>query len=159
MKAGSRFAALGVGLALLFGGIAWAQAPHRNNGPDIPLNDAVGQFWSLATQADAGNNQRPVVVTTASQVFANAPVAGSVTTGGTFQQALATSVAQNGCTIQNTSAGVLFVFVGGTAASEAASFQVPAAGYFSCNQGGSTLQNEIQVTSATTGATFVVVSW
>ncbi len=130
-----------------------------DSGPNIPLNDAVGQFWSLKTQADATGNQSPIVATAGAHVTSTQS-AGTVTTGGTFQTALAANTARNGCTIQNTQASaVLYVFFGATgSATEAASFQVAAGASISCQQGPILLTDNVAVTAAASSATYVVNS-
>ncbi len=134
------------------------EAVGHDTGPNIPLNDAVGQFWSLATQSDASGNQQPIAATTglkATSTLSN----GSVATGGTFQTALAANSARDGCLIQNTGSAALYVFLGATGAAEAQSFQIAAGATFSCSQGQSVLTDEVQVTSGTAGETFVVDTW
>ena len=91
---------------------------------------------------------------------ASTPVAGSVATANTFQSALAANPARKGCTIQNTSAGTLYAYFGSPgSATLAASLQTPAGGSVSCaSPSGVVSSSQVSVTSATAGATFVVVS-
>lgn len=153
-------AGLAVAAALLLSAVApdVVRAVGRDVGPNIPLNDAAGNFWSLATQPDASGNQQPIVAQAglkATSTLSN----GSVATGGTFQTALAANTARNGCLIQNTGTAALYVFLGATGATEAQSFQLAAGASFSCSQGQSVLTDEVQVTSGTAAVTFVVDAW
>lgn len=144
-------------LLLAWGPVA-VEAIGHDTGPNIPLNDAVGQFWSLATQSDASGNQQPIVATTGLKVTSTLSN-GSIAAGGTFQVALATDTARNGCLLQNTGTAPIYLFLGASGATEAQSFQVAAGSTFSCSQGQSVLTDEIQVTSGTAGDTFVVDRW
>ena len=152
-------AGFAIAAILLLAGPPVLRAVGFDTGPNIPLNDAVGQFWSLATQADSSNNQSPIVATQG-QRATSTEIAGSVTTGGTFQAALASSAVRKGCTIQNTqTSAVLYVFFGATgSATEAKSFQVAAGASISCQQGSVVLTDNVAVTAAASSATFVVNS-
>jgi hypothetical protein len=85
---------------------------------------------------------------------------GSVTTANTFQSALAASATRKGCTIYNTSAAVILMFLGAPgSATSAKSIPIPAGGGLSCTAaGGLVITDQISLTSATAGATFVVIS-
>lgn len=88
-------------------------------------------------------------------------VAGTITTHGTFQQALAAKDTRNGCLIQNTSADDEYVFFGPTAsATTAKSFKIAAGNAISCAIGGiADAKDNIAITSgATDGATYVLAS-
>lgn len=104
------------------------------------------------------------VSVTATAVLAVAPVTttqsgGTVTTHGTFQSALASSGARQGCTLQNTSADLEYVFFGATgSATTSNSYQLGAGQSLNCAVGGLAVATDnIAITSKTTdGATFVV---
>lgn len=94
--------------------------------------------------------------------------AGTITTHAVFQQALASNASRKGCTIQNTSTDVEYVFFGATvSATTANSFALGAAsvtggqgGSINCSIGGLQVATDnIAITSkANDGATFVVSS-
>lgn len=86
---------------------------------------------------------------------------GTVTTHGTFQAALASAGGRKGCTVQNTSADVEYVFFGATvSATTTNSFQLAAGQSINCAVGGlSVATDNIAISSKTTdGAAFVVSS-
>lgn len=85
---------------------------------------------------------------------------GSVTTANTFQSALAASSTRRGCAIYNNSTAAELIYLGAPgAASVANAIPVPAGGSFNCGGfQGIVLTDQISITSATAGATFVVVS-
>ena len=98
----------------------------------------------------------PVVVNDESET------AGTIATGGTTQTALAASTARHGCQVINTSTSLEFVGASNpplaplAAATTAAGF----GGAFNCNlTSGFVTQQQINIESATTGATYVVISW
>lgn len=88
------------------------------------------------------------------------PGGGSVTTGGAYQSALAANPSRLDCLIQNTSTQTLRVFVGAPgSATDASAFQIAPGGTFGCGTGnGFTLTDQISVSAANAGATYVVVS-
>ncbi|MEH3121178.1 MAG: hypothetical protein PGN16_04225 [Sphingomonas phyllosphaerae] len=88
------------------------------------------------------------------------PTSGAVASANAFQSALSASPARKGCALYNTSTAAMLVYLGAPAgASAAASIPVPAGGSFNCGSfQGLVLTDQISVTSATAGATFVVVS-
>ena len=127
-------------------------------GPNIALNDALGQFWSLKTQPDAAGNQAPVVATQGIQ-STSTESGSSITTGGVFQSILAPNSARLGCTVQNTGTAVLYVFFGATgSATTANAFQVAAGGSVTCQSGGVVLTDNIAATTAASGGTYVINS-
>ena len=127
-------------------------------GPNIALNDALGQFWSLKTQPDAAGNQAPVVATQGIR-STSTESGGSITLGGTFQSILASNTARLGCTVQNTGTAVLYVFFGATgSATTANAFQVAAGGSIACQNGGVVLTDNVAATTAASGGTYVVNS-
>ncbi len=86
----------------------------------------------------------------------------TVTTGGTFQSALASNANRKGCLIQNpaTATENLFVFFGATgSATTATSFSLPAGAAMSCATGaGFVLTDNVAITGATTGHAYILVS-
>lgn len=84
--------------------------------------------------------------------------AGTVTTGGTFQQVLPANASRTSCLIQNTSAHTAYVYWLATGtASLTNAVQVQAGASFSCiNPSGAPIRTAIQWTTSTTGDTFVV---
>jgi len=90
--------------------------------------------------------------------------AGTITTGGTFQTALAASTGRHGCLIQNQSSHVMFVYMGTLAnATEAKSYQITALGgvkdTFPCNQGPFVLTDAVNITTSANSDPYVVLSW
>lgn len=88
-------------------------------------------------------------------------ISGSVTTGGTAQQASATNPNRRGCTIQNTSAGDLWVNDLGTATAASPSIRVPAGAQYTCGNPGSPLvpNGALSIYGATTGQTWSGREW
>lgn len=115
----------------------------------------VPGYRSQGGQVQDGIGTQPLGVLTATSVAS----AGSVTTGGTFKTAIAANAKRLGCVLQNTSATNMQVYVGSAAlATGAASLNLPANATFNCGQAsGLVITDEIAVTSATAGATFVTV--
>ena len=85
---------------------------------------------------------------------------GAVTTANTYQSALAANASRKGCAIYNTSAAAQLVFLGAPgSANPGSSIPVPAGGSFNCGSfQGLVLTDQISITAATSGATYVVVS-
>lgn len=83
---------------------------------------------------------------------------GTVAVANTFQTVLPANPTRNACLLQNTSTATLLVYPGPLASATAAgSYQVGPGGTFSCSSGAGVINpNEINVTSATAGATFVM---
>ncbi len=120
---------------------------------NFPTSQAVtGTFWQT-TQPISGSVSPTGVTTTSTPV--------TVTTGGTFQSALASNASRKGCLIQNPIAATetLFVFFGpnGSAATNASIGLAPGAS-ISCNAGPNVLTDNVSVEGATTGHAFVVTS-
>lgn len=85
---------------------------------------------------------------------------GSVATANTFQSALAANANRRGCAIYNNSASAELIYLGAPgSASVANAIPLPAGGAFNCGGfQGIVLTDQVSITSATAGATFVVVS-
>ncbi len=85
---------------------------------------------------------------------------GSVATANTFQSALAANATRKGCAIYNNSANAELIYLGAPgSASIANSIPLPAGGAFNCGSfQGIVLTDQISITSATAGSTFVAVS-
>lgn len=85
---------------------------------------------------------------------------GTVATANTFQSALAANANRKGCAIYNNSANAELVFLGAPGSATAASaIPLPAGGSFNCGSfQGIVLTDQISITSATAGSSFVVVS-
>lgn len=90
----------------------------------------------------------------------SATVSGSVATANTFQSALAANANRKGCAIYNTSANAELIFLGAPGTATAAtSIPLPAGGSFNCGSfQGIVLTDQVSITSATAGSTYVVVS-
>jgi len=85
-----------------------------------------------------------------------AETTGTITAGGTFQTLYAANSGRRGCLVQNTASEVLYVFVGGGAASTNSSFQIQPGGTFSCAlTNGQVVTDAIQITTPTTGSRYV----
>jgi len=110
----------------------------------------------------AGQLQDGIGVTNIAPIRSTSTTApGTIASANTFQSALAAAPARKGCAIVNNHASAaLLVYLGAPgAASAAASIPVPAGGQFNCGSfQGLVLTDQISVTSATAGATYVVVS-
>ena len=72
---------------------------------------------------------------------------GGTTSGtvGTFTVAAVSQPERRGCTIQNTSSGILYVFFGSGVATTGASFQIGIGGFIICEQPGLVISNQIQL--------------
>ncbi len=120
------------------------------------FRDTAGQLQQsqgvvvLNADGTSGGIPQPVTSTTTN---------GSVTTANTFQSALAASPTRKGCAIYNNSAAAELVFLGAPGSATAANaIPLPAGGSFNCGSfQGIVLTDQISITSATAGATFVVV--
>jgi hypothetical protein len=85
----------------------------------------------------------------------------TVTTGGTFQSALAASVSRKGCVVQNptTATEPLYVYFGATgSATTATSISLAPGQSVSCNSGPLVLTDNVAVTATTSAHAFVVMS-
>lgn len=105
----------------------------------------------LNADGTAGGFPQAVTSTTAN---------GAVTAANAFQSALAASPSRKGCAIYNTSANSEMIFLGSPAsATTARGIPLPAGGAFNCGSfQGIVLTDQISITSATAGSTYVVVS-
>jgi hypothetical protein len=126
-----------------------------------PINAPAGSLNSTAIYCDDGTATAALcnfgggTPTTANSTTVN----GAVQTANAFQSALAASPTRKGCLIVNTSTAVELVFLGAPASATAAKAIPLAAGQnFSCAAGPVVVADQISITSATAGATFVVVS-
>lgn len=125
----------------------------------------VGQHMPQ-TQDTTGRGCGNSIATVAAKAVTTTETGGTVTTHTTFQSALASDAARNGCTIQNTSVDTEYVFFGATvSATTSNSFALgPASvaggqgGSINCAVGGlATATDNVAITSKTNdGATFVV---
>jgi hypothetical protein len=122
---------------------------------------AAAQVTAESYRNAAGQLQDGIGITNIAPIRStSAPTAGSVATANAFQSALTASAARKGCALYNTSAATILLFLGAPGTATAAtSIPVPAGGSFNCGSfQGLVLTDQISVTSATAGATFVVVS-
>lgn len=128
---------------------------------------AQGRFESgtgnqiVVPMGPGGSGPVPVTGTISSTPPATTPSsmsASTVTTGGTFQQALAANAARTSCSIQNTSTHTAFVYWLATGtATLLNSLQVAQGQTFFCqNPVGAPIKTAIQWTTATTADPFVV---
>lgn len=102
----------------------------------------------LATSAQAQQIQPAVASTVTS---------GAIAVTNTFQSVLAQSSLRKGCLVQNTSAAVMYLYLGTTAnATLTNSFQLAAGASFNCTVGGITVGDQISLTGTATTSTFVV---
>lgn len=85
---------------------------------------------------------------------------GSVTIANTFQSALAANANRKGCAIYNNSANAEAIYLGTPGSASAANaIPLPAGGAFNCGSfQGIVLTDQVSITSATAGSTYVVVS-
>ena len=130
-------------------GLAFVPAPSFAQVTAESFRNAAGQL-----QDGVGvTNIAPIRSPSTSQ-------AGTVTSANAFQSVLPASSARKGCAIYNTSAAAMLAFLGAPGSATAAtSIPIPAGGSFNCGSfQGLVLTDQISVTSATAGATFVVVS-
>lgn len=138
-------------LGLLFTAPAFAQviAPAFKN--------QAGQVQ----QADAVLPLRPDGTTAAPPVPATSTTTnGAIATASTFQSALAANANRKGCMVVNNSAAAELVYLGTPGSATAANaIPLPAGGTFNCGSfQGTVLTDQISITSATQGATYVVVA-
>jgi hypothetical protein len=84
----------------------------------------------------------------------------TITTGGTYQQYLASNTARKGCTIQFiTAAHTGYVFFGAAPADTTTSFQLSPGQTLNCTVGNDVLTDAIQLTSSNNSDVFVVNSY
>lgn len=151
MKPSLIWGALAAALALSCASLASAQV-------QVPVvRDTAGRAigaTAVITVDASGNYVVPGVgVTTATST----QTAGTVATANTFQSVLAASSTRRGCLIVNTSAAVEYVFLGAPgSATIPSSFPLAAGQSFSCVAGRIVVADQISMTSATAGASFVV---
>lgn len=86
-------------------------------------------------------------------------VAGSIATASAYQSVLPQNGARKGCVIYNTSAAAMLVYLGNPAAATAGtSIPLAAGGSFNCGSPqGLVVTDQVSITSATQGSTFVAV--
>ena len=108
----------------------------------------------------AGTNSIGTVVTQAAGVTTIQAGGTTSATVGTFVSALVASGTRKGCLVQNTSGSVMYVYLGLTAsATIASSLQISAGGSFGCTSpGGTVVQDNIAVASASASASYVVAA-
>ena len=98
-------------------------------------------------------------VTTSPVAATSTPHSGTITAGGTFQVAIASSSTRLGCTIQNpvTATETLFVFFGanGSATTSNSIGLAPGAAVSCTTQTGAVLTDSVDVDAATTGHAYV----
>jgi hypothetical protein len=111
--------------ALAFALAASSPTPTLDVGPNIPLNDAVGQFWSLKTVNDGSGNQ--IIVTSS-----GAPVTGATNAWSACATATGTSgtsvQAAPGAGLRNYITNITTANVGGSAANSLITIQSDPAG-------------------------------
>lgn len=85
---------------------------------------------------------------------------GSVASASVFQSALAANANRKGCAIYNNSANAEAIYLGAPGSASAANaIPLPAGGAFNCGSfQGIVLTDQVSITSATAGSTYVVVS-
>lgn len=146
-----RFLPVVAGVAAFFCQPVAAQvtAPIYNTPAGNPLS-AQGVILLNSDGTSGGLPQRATSTSTA----------GSVAAANSFQTALAASANRKGCAIYNTSASVELIYLGAPGSATAAtSIPLPAGGSFNCGSfQGIVLTDQISITSASAGATFVVIS-
>ena len=88
-------------------------------------------------------------------------ISGTLTTGGTAQNATGFNPNRRGCVIQNNSTGDLWINDLGTAAATQPSIRVPAGAQYACGSPGSPLapNGALSVFGATTGQTWSGREW
>ena len=105
---------------------------------------------------DAELRASPVAVTVAAGTLTDR--SGTITTGGTAQQIMASNASRKGFSVQNVSSGDLWVRETGTAAAAQPSLKLTSGAYFETPAGyGST--GAVSVFGATTGQAFVAREW
>ncbi|MFZ2996815.1 hypothetical protein [Sphingobium sp.] len=157
------------------GGGGGGDASAANQATQITAEQAIrDRIGDVTAPATGSSNARlesirsllaaPLTVAThaVTGAVAGRPVAstvagGTIAAANTFQSVLASNSNRAGCLIQNTSTAIILVYQGAPgSATAAAANPVGAGGSFACGGAGIVITNEISVTSATAGATFVV---
>ena len=112
---------------------------------------AVSNF--PATQPVSGS-----VTTLPSGVTTTQTAGTTSSTAGTFTSAAAASSTRKGCTLQNTSSAMEYLYLGATASGSATNaFMVSPGGFFSCPApGGVVVQDNIAVAASVASATYVL---
>ena len=114
----------------------------------------IGKVGIDQTTPGTSNN-----VTVTPQAVTVTWAGGSVTTGGAFQSALATSSSRKGCQIQNTSSAIEFINSSGSPTTSNSN-QINPFGTYSCSVTSNLVdQAAIEISGAVAGQTYVVSSW
>jgi len=155
-------------LLLLLAAPAWAQKLQPSTGiMMVTCTDGSGNVITCAGGGGGGGG--PVTQSTgnASTPWYFAPLAiaptdrgGTITTGGTAQNAMASNASRKGGWVQNPCSATedLYVSTSGTATTTAGSpddADLGPCGTFSLNQNGLVNQNAVSVVAATTGHAFI----
>lgn len=150
----------GLAIALALGLCGLPKAGHTQSAT-VSASPPVYSTGSHALSMNQSGGLR-VDTTSSAVTLTTTMTSGTVTTANTFQSVSGSGagLTRKGCTLQNTSSGLLYVYLGPTAnATEASSFQVPAGGTFSCSLvSGGVAGDNVAITSATQGATWVLGS-
>lgn len=130
--------------------------------PSLPAGaNAIGTVGvSAMPSLPSGTNSIGSVLTAPTGVTTIQTGGTTGATAGAFVSALSASGTRKGCLLQNTSGGVLYVYLGPTAsATMSSALQISAGGSFGCTPpGGIVLQDNVAVASAAAGATYVVTA-
>lgn len=128
-------------------------AAGNERGQNVNANNAA---LVAIDQTTAGGN----VVTTTVLTSTTTAVGSTITTGGTFQTALASSGSRKNCALQNTSVRLMYVFLGTLgSATLTNSFQISPGQFFYCAApNGVVATDNINITTATTGDTYVLTN-
>jgi len=126
-----------------------------NTGAATPAGtNLIGKVGIDQTTPGTTNN-----VTVTPQAVTVTWAGGSVTTGGSFQSALAASSSRNGCQIQNTSSAIEYIN-SSASPTTSNSNQINPYGTYTCSVTSMLVdQAAIKISGATTGQTYVVSSW
>jgi hypothetical protein len=96
-----------------------------------------------------GSGGAPLAVTT------NQTGGTTSATAGAFTIAAAANPGRHGCTYQNISTGIVYLFFGAGTATVAASFQIAAGDSATCEQAGIVLTDEIQIAASIASAAYI----
>lgn len=142
----------------LLAGAAGAQPRVQAPGGFVPQQAmTIGAVGNTAVPVTAAN---PLPVAAAQRPAVTSASSGAaIAAANVYQQVMAASTVRKGCAIYNTSAAAMLVYLGAPgAATAAASIPLPAGAQFSCTTPALVIGDQISITSATAGATFVVVA-
>lgn len=144
------------------GGNVTITGPLGTGAPSTGVTTTLDTTDAAALQSIVTNTNSGATRTVAPSTVTTTNASSTITTGGTFQSALASNASRKGCLIENptTATEPLFVFFGANgSATTANSLSLGAGSSVSCSVGGIQVATDnVSVTATTTGHAYVEMS-